>query len=170
MEARGNRTSQIVFLPRFGGRIGERRIMAIAGIILAAGQGTRMKSAKPKVMHAVAGRPILGHVMAAMREAGIERLVVVTASDAEEARAYANAEGAECVIQEPQLGTGHAANAARDRLKDFDGTVITTYGDMPLVTAAMFHSSRAKCEQTGLSLVAFHAKDPAAYGRGFLDS
>ena len=73
--------------------------MAIAGIILAAGQGMRMKSAKPKVMHAVAGRPILGHVMAAMREAGIERLVVVTASDAEEARAYANAEGAECVIQ-----------------------------------------------------------------------
>ena len=48
---------------------------AIAGIILAAGQGTRMKSAKPKVMHAVAGRPILGHVLAAMRAAGIERLV-----------------------------------------------------------------------------------------------
>src|SRR5437868_12473808 len=142
----------------------------LAGIILAAGQGTRMKSARPKVMHAVAGRPILGHVIAAVRAAGIDRLVVVTAADAEEARAYANAEGAECVIQEPQLGTVHAANAARDRLKDFDGTVITTYGDMPLVTAAMFHSSRGKCEQTGLSLVAFQAKDPAAYGRVFLDS
>ena len=144
--------------------------MAIAGIILAAGKGTRMKSAKPKVMHAVAGRPILGHVMAAMRAAGIGRLVVVTAADAEEAHAYANAEGAECVIQEPQLGTGHAANTARDLLGDFDGTVVITYGDMPLVTAAMFNSSRAECEQAGLSLVAFHAKDPAAYGRVFLDS
>src|SRR5437763_8829964 len=144
--------------------------MAIAGIILAAGQGTRMKSAKPKVMHAVAGRPILGHVMAAMREAGIERLVVVTAADAEEARAYAKAEGAECVIQEPQLGTGHAANAARGLLGDFDGALVVTYGDMPLVTASLFHSSLAKREQTGLSLVAFHAQDPSAYGRVFLDS
>src|SRR5207253_10986666 len=170
MEARGNRTSQIVFLPRFGGRIGERRIMAIAGIILAAGQGMRMKSAKPKVMHAVAGRPILGHVMAAMRAAGIERLVVVTAADAEEARAYAQSLDAECVIQEPQLGTAHAAIAARELLKDFDSTVVTTYGDMPLVTPSLFHSSLARHEQTGLSLVAFHAKDPAAYGRVFLDS
>src|SRR5437763_11610092 len=108
--------------------------MAIAGIILAAGQGTRMKSAKPKVMHAVAGRPILGHVIVAMRAAGIERLVVVTAADAGEARAHAREHGAECVIQEPQLGTGHAANAARELLNDFDGTVVTTYGDMPLVT------------------------------------
>src|SRR5579871_5551526 len=99
----------------------------LAGIILAAGQGTRMKSAKPKVMHAVAGRPILGHVMVAMRGAGIERLVVITAADAKEVRAYAKAEGAESVIQEPQLGTGHAANAARELFKDFDGTVVTTY-------------------------------------------
>jgi bifunctional UDP-N-acetylglucosamine pyrophosphorylase/glucosamine-1-phosphate N-acetyltransferase len=143
---------------------------AIAGIILAAGQGTRMKSARPKVMHAVAGRPILGHVMAAMRAAGIERLVVVTAADAEEARVYAQSQGGECVIQEPQLGTAHAAIAARNLLGDFDGALVVTYGDMPLVRASLFHSSLARREQTGLSLVAFHAKDPAAYGRVFLDS
>jgi bifunctional UDP-N-acetylglucosamine pyrophosphorylase/glucosamine-1-phosphate N-acetyltransferase len=142
----------------------------LAGIILAAGQGTRMKSARPKVMHAVSGRPILGHVIAAMRAAGIERLVVVTAADAEEARAYAREQGADCAIQEPQLGTGHAANAARDLLKDFDGTVVTTYGDMPLVTRECFEASLAARERTGLSLVGFHADNPAAYGRVILDS
>jgi bifunctional UDP-N-acetylglucosamine pyrophosphorylase/glucosamine-1-phosphate N-acetyltransferase len=142
----------------------------LAGIILAAGQGTRMKSAKPKVMHAVAGRPILGHVMAAMRAAGIERLVVVTADNAEETRAYAKAEGAECVIQEPQLGTGHAANAARKLLADFAGTVVTTYGDMPLVTGECFEASLAARENTGLSLVAFRAEYPDQYGRVILDS
>ncbi|HEX3430508.1 MAG TPA: bifunctional UDP-N-acetylglucosamine diphosphorylase/glucosamine-1-phosphate N-acetyltransferase GlmU [Rhizomicrobium sp.] len=142
----------------------------LAGIILAAGQGTRMKSAKPKVMHAVAGRPILGHVIAAMRGSGIERLVVVTAADAEEARAYAGSLGAECVIQEPQLGTGHAANAARGLLGAFEGTVVATYGDMPLATAACFDASLAARRKTALSIAAFHAKDPAQYGRVILDS
>jgi len=141
----------------------------LAGIILAAGQGTRMKSARPKVMHAVAGRPILGHVIAAMRAAGIERLVVVTAADAEEARVYAKSEGADCVVQEPQLGTGHAANAARELLGNFEGTVVTTYGDMPLATAACFEASLAAREKTGLSLAAFRTKYPAAYGRVVLD-
>jgi bifunctional UDP-N-acetylglucosamine pyrophosphorylase/glucosamine-1-phosphate N-acetyltransferase len=142
----------------------------LAGIILAAGQGTRMKSAKAKVMHAVAGRPILGHVLAAMREAGIGRLVVVTAADAEETRAYVMREGGESVIQQPQLGTGHAANAARELLKDFDGVVVTTYGDMPLVRHDCFEASLKAREKTGVSLAAFRAEDPSAYGRVILDS
>lgn len=140
----------------------------VAGIILAAGLGTRMKSARPKVMHEVADRPLLGHVMAAMRKAGIGRLVVVTALDAEETRAYAAREGAQCVIQEAQLGTGHAANAARDVLGDFDGVVVTTYGDMPLVTPAVFQASLGAHERSGLSVAAFRAKNPAAYGRMIL--
>ena len=74
-----------------------------------------MKSAKPKVMHAVAGRPILGHVIAALRGAGVTRIVVVTAPDADEVRAYAAREGAESVIQNEQLGTGHAAACAGRR-------------------------------------------------------
>lgn len=142
----------------------------LAGIILAAGHGTRMKSARPKVMHAVAGRPILGHVMAAMRAAGIERLVVVLAADAGEARAYVAQEGGESVIQDKQLGTGHAANAACALLADFDGVVVTTYGDMPLVTRECFEASLKAREKTGLSLAAFRAEDPAAYGRVILDS
>ncbi|HEY2445589.1 MAG TPA: bifunctional UDP-N-acetylglucosamine diphosphorylase/glucosamine-1-phosphate N-acetyltransferase GlmU [Rhizomicrobium sp.] len=141
---------------------------SVAGIILAAGQGTRMKSARPKVMHEVAGRPILGHVMAAMRGAGIERIVVVTSPDAEEVRTYAKREGGEWAIQAQQLGTGHAANAARDSLQGFTGVVVTTYGDMPLVTRKCFEASLAAREKTGLSLVAFQAADPSPYGRVIL--
>ncbi|HEY3637241.1 MAG TPA: bifunctional UDP-N-acetylglucosamine diphosphorylase/glucosamine-1-phosphate N-acetyltransferase GlmU [Rhizomicrobium sp.] len=141
----------------------------LAGIILAAGQGTRMKSARPKVMHEVAGRPILGHVMAAMRGAGISRIVVVLSADAEEARAYVAREGGESVVQEPRLGTGHAANIAHEMLKDFSGTVVTTYGDMPMLTPACFLASLAAREKTGLSLAAFYAQDPAAYGRVIRD-
>jgi bifunctional UDP-N-acetylglucosamine pyrophosphorylase/glucosamine-1-phosphate N-acetyltransferase len=143
---------------------------SLAGIILAAGQGTRMKSARPKVMHEVAGRPLLGHVMAAMRTAGIGRLVVVTARDADETRAYVAREGGECVVQERQLGTGHAADAAGAILREFSGIVVTTYGDMPLVTPRIFEAALAARDKTGLSIAAFRAKDPAAYGRVMLDS
>src|SRR5271155_2315692 len=139
-----------------------------AGIILAAGQGTRMKSAKPKVMHAVAGRPILGHVIAALKGAGVDRVVVVTAPDADEVRAYVEREGAESVIQSEQLGTGHAAACAGSLLADFPGVVVTTYGDMPLVTSATFEASFAAREKAGMALVAFRAKDPAQYGRVLL--
>ncbi|HKD21073.1 MAG TPA: bifunctional UDP-N-acetylglucosamine diphosphorylase/glucosamine-1-phosphate N-acetyltransferase GlmU [Rhizomicrobium sp.] len=141
---------------------------ARAGIILAAGQGTRMKSAKPKVMHTVAGRPILGHVIQALKGAGIDRIVVVTAPDAEEVRAYAAREGAQSVIQAEQLGTGHAAACAREALGDFSGVVVTTYGDMPLLTSATFDASFAAREKAGMALVAFRAKDPAQYGRVIL--
>ena len=138
--------------------------MKRAAVILAAGMGTRMKSALPKVMHKVAGRPILGHVIAAVREAGVERIVVVTAPSAEMVRAFAAAEGAESVIQHEQLGTGHAAAAAAPLLGGFDGTVIVAYGDMPLVTGATFAASFAAQEKSGMAVVAFHSENPA-YGR-----
>jgi bifunctional UDP-N-acetylglucosamine pyrophosphorylase/glucosamine-1-phosphate N-acetyltransferase len=134
-----------------------------------------MKSAKPKVMHTVAGRPILGHVIQALKGAGIDRIVVITAPDADEVRAYAAREGAQSVIQAEQLGTGHAAACAREALGDFSGVVVTTYGDMPLLTSATFDASFAAREKAGMALVAFRAKDPAQYGRvilgkdGFLD-
>ncbi len=141
---------------------------ARAGIVLAAGQGTRMKSAKPKVMHAVAGLPILGHVIAAMRGAGVARVVVVTAADGEEVRRYAASLGAESAIQDKQLGTGHAANCARDALAGFDGDLIVTYGDMPLVTARTFEDSFAARERAGMAIVAFHSESKA-YGRVIVD-
>jgi bifunctional UDP-N-acetylglucosamine pyrophosphorylase/glucosamine-1-phosphate N-acetyltransferase len=144
--------------------------MARAGIILAAGQGKRMKSATPKVMHTVAGLPMLGHVIAAMRGAGIERIVVVTHKEGEEVRAFAQKLGAASVIQEPQLGTGHAAGVAAGTLDGFSGALIVAYGDMPLVTSATFQASFAAQAKTGMAVVGFRPKDPAAYGRVILDA
>jgi bifunctional UDP-N-acetylglucosamine pyrophosphorylase/glucosamine-1-phosphate N-acetyltransferase len=90
--------------------------MSKAAIILAAGQGTRMKSAVPKVLHKVAGLPLLGHVIAALKGAGVERVVVVTSAAGDAVRAYAKSAGADTAIQQEQLGTGHAAACAREAL------------------------------------------------------
>src|SRR5271154_2100 len=97
---------------------------ARAGIILAAGQGTRMNPPRPKVMHEVAGLPILGHVIAAMKGAGVERIVVVIAPDAREVRDFAASLGAQSVVQDEQLGTGHAAQCAAPALAGFPGSLI----------------------------------------------
>jgi bifunctional UDP-N-acetylglucosamine pyrophosphorylase/glucosamine-1-phosphate N-acetyltransferase len=139
--------------------------MARAAVILAAGMGTRMKSALPKVMHSVAGLPILGHVIGAVRRAGCERVVVVTAPDARAVRDYAASLGAESAVQDKQLGTGHAAAAASSALVDFDGQVVICYGDMPLMVAETLEGSfRTKAP---LAIVAFHSQG-TAYGRVIL--
>jgi bifunctional UDP-N-acetylglucosamine pyrophosphorylase/glucosamine-1-phosphate N-acetyltransferase len=143
---------------------------ARACIILAAGQGTRMKSAKPKVMHEVAGLPILGHVIAAARGAGITRIVVVTAPGQNDVRKFASEQGAESVVQDKQLGTGHAAACAKSALADFDGAVLINNGDMPLARAEMMEESLASAEAAGFSVVAFRPRDPAMYGRVILDA
>jgi len=139
-----------------------------AGIILAAGEGKRMKSAKPKVMHAIAGRPILGHVIAAMRDAAIEKIVVVTSARDAEVRDYSASLEAEGVIQERQLGTGHAAACAAPLLGNVSGALVVTYGDLPLVTAALFEDSFRTQEQVGMAIVAFQS-DSTAYGRVIRD-
>ena len=138
--------------------------MARAAVLLAAGMGTRMKSATPKVMHKVAGLPILGHVIAAARGAGVERIVVVTSPDGAMVRDFATAEGAQTVVQDKQLGTGHAAASAAPALADFDGEVVICYGDMPLMTAKTLDASFAARGKAGLAIVAFHSNS-TAYGR-----
>jgi bifunctional UDP-N-acetylglucosamine pyrophosphorylase/glucosamine-1-phosphate N-acetyltransferase len=143
--------------------------MARAAVILAAGMGTRMKSALPKVMHNVAGLPILGHVVAAVRGAGVERIVVVTAPDAAMVRDYAAGLGAQAVVQEQQLGTGHAAASAAAALVDFSGDLVVAYGDMPLVTPESFEASFAARAKAGMGLVAFRSQSKA-YGRVIMDS
>src|SRR5215831_2359932 len=138
--------------------------MARAAVILAAGQGTRMKSAKPKVMHGIAGLPILGHVIAAARGADVDRIVVVVAPGATEVEKFAAANGAETVVQAEQLGTGHAAACAHGALKNFTGTLVVTYGDHPLFTSATFDASFAAQSKAGMAIVAFQSKS-TAYGR-----
>ena len=134
-----------------------------------------MKSALPKVLHKVAGLPLLGHVAAALKGAGVERIVVVTSAAGEDVRDYAKTLGAQSVIQQEQLGTGHAAASAHESLKDFSGTLLIVNGDMPLVTSATISECLKAQTRTGLALLAFEAADPAQYGRvlrradGFLD-
>src|ERR1700744_147669 len=142
--------------------------MSTAGIILAAGAGTRMKSQLPKVLHKIAGLPLLGHVVAAMRGAGIERIVVVTSPSGEAVRAYAKSLSCESVVQDRQLGTGHAAGAAQSALGDFDGTLVIANGDMPLVTPDVVAECLKAQARTGLAILAFQASDPAQYGRVLL--
>jgi len=107
---------------------------------------------------------MLGHVIAGLKGAGVSRIVVVTAPGAEDVRAYADAQGCRTAIQDKQLGTGHAAAAAGEALKDFDGELMIAYGDMPLMTASTFEAS-FKARGEGLAIVAFRAADPGAYGR-----
>ena len=143
--------------------------MTKAAIILAAGAGARMKSALPKVLHPLAGLPMLGHVINGLRGAGVDRIVVVTAPDAHEVRDYAGKMGTAHVVQDRQLGTGHAAAAAGTALKDFQGSVLIAYGDMPLVTAKICSDALAAGDG-GMALVVFRPKDAAAYGRVLLDA
>ena len=140
-----------------------------AAIILAAGAGTRMKSATPKVLHRVAGLPMLGHVIMGLKAAGVARIVVVTAPDADQVRAYALSLGADSAVQDKQLGTGHAAAAAAEALKDFKGELIIAYGDMPLLTKEAFEAAFVARPKDGLAIVAFQAADPGQYGRVVVD-
>ncbi len=142
--------------------------MTKAAIILAAGAGTRMKSALPKVLHKVAGLPLLGHVVAALRGAGVTRIVVVTSPAGEAVRDYARALGCDSAIQHQQLGTGHAAASARDALADFAGTLLVVNGDMPLITADVVYECLTAQIRTGLALLAFEPADAAQYGRVLL--
>ena len=140
-----------------------------AAIVLAAGQGTRMKSALPKVLHKIAHLPMLGHVIAALRAAGVTRIVVVAAPGADQVRDYATAQGCAVAVQEKQLGTGDAARAARDALKDFSGDVVVAFGDNPLTTPQTFVRAFEAAARAGMGLVAFRT-GAGAYGRVVLDA
>ncbi len=90
--------------------------MKVTAVLLAAGQGTRMKSDLPKVLHPLCGKPMLWHVLEALKTATTEKPVVIVGYGAEEVRKYVG-DSAECVLQEPQLGTAHAALQAESVLR-----------------------------------------------------
>jgi len=139
-----------------------------AAVILAAGQGTRMKSPTPKVLHRVGGRTLLDHAIDAAEGLGCERIVVVVGAHSPRVGAHVRqrlGEGA-TVVQDPPLGTGHAVLAARDALADFDGDVVVTYADCPLLTAPVItplFDLRAK--GADVAVLGFEAANPTGYGR-----
>jgi bifunctional UDP-N-acetylglucosamine pyrophosphorylase/glucosamine-1-phosphate N-acetyltransferase len=141
-----------------------------AAIILAAGQGTRMKSPLPKVLHPVGGRAMLDHAIDAAEALGCERIVVVVGTHSPEVRDHVVRRlGEDAVaVQDPPLGTGHAVRAAEAVLGDFVGQVVITYGDVPLLRAADIEPVFA--EPDGVTVVGFEARDPAGYGRLLTDA
>jgi bifunctional UDP-N-acetylglucosamine pyrophosphorylase / glucosamine-1-phosphate N-acetyltransferase len=142
----------------------------LAVVILAAGQGTRMKSSLPKVLHEIGGRPMLAHVLAVARALGAARTVVVTAPGASAVDALAKAWGADTVVQDRQLGTGHAVLAARSALGEFSGNVLTLFGDAPLLTKATLARLVERLNaRADLAALGFRAADPTGYGRMVTD-
>lgn len=137
-----------------------------AAVILAAGQGTRMKSTLPKVLHPLAGRPLIAHVAAALAPLAPAKVVAVVAPGQE---AVAKAAGTSLVaIQNPPLGTGHAVLAAQDVLAGFEGDVLICFGDTPLIrteTVKAMRAALARPDRPGVVVLGFRPADPAAYGR-----
>ena len=140
-----------------------------AAIILAAGQGTRMKSPLPKVLHPVGGRAMLDHAIDAAEALGCERIIVVVGNHSPEVRAHVVKRLGETAIavQDPPIGTGHAVRCAEAALKGFAGQVVVTYGDVPLLKAADIEPVFASAD--GVTVIGFEARDPGAYGRLVMD-
>lgn len=140
-------------------------------IVLAAGQGKRMKSKKYKVLHAVCGKPMVGHVLDTVREASCERTVVVVGHGADAVKA-ALGDTAEYALQDEQLGTGHAVLQAEPLLGKEEGITIVTYGDTPLVTADTLKKLIAHHTEKGAAATILTAdvSDPAGLGRIIRDS
>ncbi|WP_025693320.1 bifunctional UDP-N-acetylglucosamine diphosphorylase/glucosamine-1-phosphate N-acetyltransferase GlmU [Paenibacillus zanthoxyli] len=135
-------------------------------VVLAAGQGKRMKSKLYKVLHPVCGKPMVGHVLDTVKATGCERSIVVVGHGAEAVQAYLG-DSAEYVLQEAQLGTGHAVKQAKDLLGGEEGTLVVAYGDTPLITPETLtklmtlHEER-KAAATILTAV---MENPAGLGR-----
>jgi bifunctional UDP-N-acetylglucosamine pyrophosphorylase/glucosamine-1-phosphate N-acetyltransferase len=142
--------------------------MSLDVVIMAAGKGTRMKSARPKVLHTLAGRPLLQHVLEMSAGLGAERLITITGHGADvvetEMRAALPREPLAFVRQEPQLGTGHAVQQAVPELAEA-GTTLILNGDVPLVRAETARALIEACGGEQLVLLTVELADPTGYGR-----
>ncbi|MEU6174274.1 bifunctional UDP-N-acetylglucosamine diphosphorylase/glucosamine-1-phosphate N-acetyltransferase GlmU [Streptantibioticus parmotrematis] len=147
-------------------------IRPAAVVVLAAGEGTRMKSATPKVLHEICGRSLVGHVAAAARELDPEHLVVVVGHAREQVVAHLaeTDPAARTAVQAEQNGTGHAVRTALDALAAdgvaLDGTVVITCGDTPLLTSATLRELAGAHERDGNAVTVLTAEVPDATGYG----
>jgi len=140
--------------------------MKVTAVLLAAGQGTRMKSDLPKVLHPLAGKPMLWHVLQAMKQVSTEKPIIVVGHGAKQVQEFVREDGI-CVIQEPQLGTGHAAMQAEPILKGKTDYVIVTYADMPLLRGETFQQlvETQKKNNGPVSMLTVITDDPRGFGR-----
>ena len=136
-----------------------------AAIVLAAGQGTRMKSARPKVLHAIGGRPMIGHVLATLGEERMAPIIVVVGPGMDNLTVGVSPH--RTVVQHKPRGTGHAALQAKGVLKTFKGDILIVYGDTPFITGATLQKMRAvrRKKNHAVVVLGFRSEDPGAYGR-----
>ncbi len=136
-------------------------------ILLAAGQGTRMKSALPKVLHPLGGKALFLHVLETARRLEPERVAVVVGHGAEAVRAAGAGAAARWVIQEKQLGTGHAVLCAAEAFENFAGDIVILSGDVPLIRAATLRAlvQRHREQGAAATLLTAELDAPAGYGR-----
>jgi len=138
--------------------------MNISVIILAAGKGTRMKSDLPKVMHGIAGSPMLEHVYQRSLEVGAKDIHIVYGHGGEHLREYCSEFNVNWVLQEQQLGTAHAVQQASPSIND-DSVALVLYGDVPLIKSATLDSLVANVSGNNIALLTVNLNDPAGYGR-----
>ena len=151
---------------RVNGRKGDG-LLPLAVIIIGAGKGTRMKSARAKVLHPLAGRPLIGHVLELAGQLTPQHLITVVGHQADAVRLTCEPYGARCVVQDPQLGTGHAVAQAEPLLPDFVGDVLVLYGDVPLLRLATVRALLAthRQQQATVTVLTACLDNPAGYGR-----
>ena len=139
----------------------------VAALVLAAGQGTRMNSDLPKVLHRMAGRPLLAWVLDALEELGVGRTLVVIGHQREQVRAEFPSPALEWVVQAEQRGTGHAVLVAGPQLAEFTGTLLVVCGDTPLLGAGVLHDLLGTHQGSGAAgtVLSTRVPDPKGYGR-----
>ena len=142
-------------------------------VVLAAGQGTRMRSDTHKVLHPIAGKPMLLHLLDTVQGMGAEKVVVVVGKGREQVEAaIGGRDGVATVLQAEQKGTGHAVRMAEDVLNGFDGAVLVTFGDTPFVTRETLERMLQRLGSTddpGVVVLASSPADTKAYGRVILE-
>ncbi|HSR11768.1 MAG TPA: NTP transferase domain-containing protein, partial [Thermodesulfobacteriota bacterium] len=145
---------------------------SLAVVILAAGKGTRMKSDQVKVLHLLAGSPMISCTLDAARSLQPARLIVVVGFQAEAVKQAIQSDDVSFAEQREQLGTGHAVLTAAPHLRDFQGTVLIISGDVPLLTEKTLKTFAEKhaAEKAVLSVLTVKIDDPRGYGRVFRDS
>ena len=143
------------------------RTPSLAIIVIAAGKGTRMRSPIAKVLHALAGRPLLAHVLEAALPLRPQVLITVVGYQAETVRALCDTYDSHSVLQEPQLGTGHAVAQAEPLLVDFQGDVLILYGDVPLLRTSTMQAlwDEHRRQQATVTVLTAWVDDPTGYGR-----
>ena len=141
--------------------------MALNVVIMAAGKGTRMRSARPKVLHTLAGQSLLQHVLQRAAALQPQRTLVITGHEAEQVERHVSATAPEvrCVRQQPQLGTGHAVLQASPALDASAGTTLILNGDVPLIEPATAQALATACGGERLALLTVTLDDPTGYGR-----